>query len=63
MTFEEITERSRALQDEIARINREEPEIVRHIEILTAIRKTLILAERDIRIETIEAAWIYKGEL
>ena len=51
MTYEEITERARALQDELVRINREEPEIVRHIEILTAIRKALIYAERDIRID------------
>ncbi len=51
MTYEEISVRAKALQADIDRINAHEPEFNRDIEILTAIRKTLIYAERDVRLE------------
>jgi len=52
MTFDEITDRAKALQLAIERIKTEnDPLGVRDIKILYEIRQTLILAERDAKLE------------
>ena len=52
MTFDEITDRAKALQAAIEIINAEDDPLgVRDIKILYEIRQTLILAERDVQLE------------
>jgi len=56
MTFDEITDRAKALQAAIEIINAEDDPLgVRDIKILYEIRRTLILAERDAKLELLRA--------